>query len=332
MTLRTVRVTARANIALIKYWGKAATVGNVPAVGSLSLTLGGLETDTIVEPLSGSRRLFELDDRPMADDEAARIRALAGRLGLAADVGFAFRSRNRFPTAAGLASSASGGAAAVVALALAAGHSLDRERFVKEALQVSGSAPRSLVGGFARLDPTAVGATLREVATPAVDDLRVLVAQARAGRKDVGSRDAMAASLQSPYFRPWIDSHRADLDAAEAALLAGDWSELWSLTEYSTLKMHALPLTSRPPVWYWTPTTLAILEAVRAARAEGLQGGFTMDAGPHVKVFCRADALADWRRRLESVPGVLGVLDASPGAGPAVEVDGKAVSWSLPSA
>jgi diphosphomevalonate decarboxylase len=328
--MRTVRVAARANIALIKYWGKAEATRNVPAVGSLSLTLHGLETETTVEPLAGGQRLFELDGRPMATDEAARIQDLAERLGLPAAAGFAFRSNNRFPTAAGLASSASGGAAAVVALALAAGCDLDRAGYVGESLRVSGSAPRSLVGGFARLDPTDGGAAMRELAVPDLADLRVLVAQARAGRKDVGSRDAMAASLDSPYFRPWVDSHRDDLDAAESALVAADWPTLWSVMEYSTLKMHALPLTSRPPVWYWTPTTLAILEAVRGARAEGLSGGFTMDAGPHVKLFCRAAEVEAWRARLAAVPGVLGVLEAAPGAGPAVEVDGKAEPWSLP--
>lgn len=328
--MRAVRVAARANIALIKYWGKADAAHNVPAVGSLSLTLHGLETETTVEPLDGGRRLFELDGKPMAQDEAARIQALADRLDVDRRVGFAFRSANRFPTAAGLASSASGGAAAVVALALAAGRDLDRAGYVGESLRVSGSAPRSLVGGFARLDPTSDGAVMRELAAPGLGGLRVLVAQARAGRKDVGSRDAMATSLDSPYFRPWVDSHRADLETAEAALRAGDWPALWSVMEYSTLKMHALPLTSRPPVWYWTPTTLAILEAVRSARAEGLTGGFTMDAGPHVKLFCLADETAAWRTRLAAVPGVLGVLEAAAGAAPQVEIDGRSVSWSLP--
>lgn len=328
--MNTVRVVARANIALIKYWGKAAVEGNVPAVGSLSLTLAGLETETHVEPCNV--RTYTLDGRPMADEEAARIAALANRLGFDPDVGFAFHSVNRFPTAAGLASSASGGAAAVVALATAAGAELSADRFVEEALRVSGSAPRSLVGGFARLDPTADGARLRPIEVAGLDGLRVLVVQAKAGRKDVGSRDAMAASLDSPYFRPWVDSHKADLDAAEEALRAADWPRLWEVMEYNTLKMHALPLTSRPPVWYWTPTTLAILEVVRAARAEGLSGGFTMDAGPHVKLFCMAGEVDAWRSRLAAVPEVLGVIEARAGEGPTVMVGDRATAWRWPTA
>ena len=40
---------AHPNIALVKYWGKSDLPGNVPAVPSLSLTLGGLTTRTEAE-------------------------------------------------------------------------------------------------------------------------------------------------------------------------------------------------------------------------------------------------------------------------------------------
>lgn len=328
MKLRRVEATTRANIALVKYWGKADRGRNIPAVGSLSLTLDGMETRTLVEP--ADQRTYLLDGKPMQPAEAERIARLADRIGIPAGQGFRFDSVNDFPTAAGLASSASGGAAAVLALVHAAGLEWTRRQWVDETLRVSGSAPRSLLGGFARLDPVVDGVRLRRLESDGIDDLRVLVARTQAGRKAVGSREAMEASLHSPYWPAWVASHPQDLNAAEAALQAGDWAALWQVMEHSTLKMHALPWTGRPAVWYWTPVTLAVLAAVREGQTAGLAGGFTMDAGPHVKLFCRTGAVTTWRARLEAVEGVLDVLEARPGAAPELVVDGQPCSWVLP--
>lgn len=320
------RVVARANIALIKYWGKADTERNVPAVGSLSLTLDGLETETSITP--AAQRSYLLDDRPMREHEAARIAALARDVGIPDSVGFRFASKNRFPTAAGLASSASGGAAAALALWAATGRDWDRDAIIAAALRLSGSAPRSLYGGFVSLRPDAErGARIVPHAWPSGWDLAVLVATTAVGRKDTSSRDAMMRSLASPYYRPWVETHPADLDAAEAALAAGNMEALFARMEANTMKMHALVLASEPPVWYWTPVTLAVLAAVREGKAAGLCGGFTMDAGPHVKLFVPAELVDPWRERLAAVPGVREVLVARPGSAPQVWRDGEPLAW-----
>lgn len=327
--VRSTVVRARANIALIKYWGKRDAERNLPDVGSLSLTLDGLVTETRIEPdSSADPPRFELDDHPMTPDEARRIRDLLDRMGRGERSGYRFRTVNHFPTAAGLASSASGGAAAVLALKRALEVDWDPAQTIEETLRVSGSAPRSLFGGFVRLDPRGDGVELTPMEVPEDWDLRVLVVQTETGAKAVSSRDAMTRSRRSPYYEGWVSEHPADLDTASAAIEAGDFDALVEVMEYSTLKMHALPLTCRPPVWYWRPATLAVLESIRSGRDEGLVGGFTMDAGPHVKVFtCGGDAARAWRARLERMPEVRGVLESRPGAGPAVEVEGRPVGW-----
>ena len=56
------KATARANIALIKYWGKADSNINIPATGSISITLDALCSETVVsfeESLSADE--FSLD-------------------------------------------------------------------------------------------------------------------------------------------------------------------------------------------------------------------------------------------------------------------------------
>jgi diphosphomevalonate decarboxylase len=117
----------------------------------------------------------------------------------------------------------------------------------------------------------------------------------------------------SPYFAAWVDTHAADLRDAEDALSTGNLEKLGEVMEHSTLKMHATTLAARPGFTYWNPTTLAVLDAVRAVRASGTGAWATMDAGPHVKVLCAphdADALST---SLAQVPGVRGVEVAAPG-------------------
>jgi len=314
---RPVRVTACANIALIKYWGKADAVRNVPAVGSLSLTLDGLVTETTIAPRDGEVT-FALDGAPMREDEAARIRDAARALGAPMDAGWRFETRNRFPTAAGLASSASGGAAAVTALMAAFDLDVPAAQTHAVTLQLSGSAPRSLYGGFVRLDPGDDGVRLKPLAMPAGWDLRVLVVTVAAGRKAVSSREAMHRTEASPYWPAWVASHKADLDAAEAAIADGDFERLVTVMEANTRKMHALIWTAEPAVWYLSDITWRVLAAVREARAGGLHGGYTMDAGPHVKVFVPADEVDAWQGRLAEVPGVHQVLVSRAGAAPQI--------------
>ena len=108
------KATACANIALAKYWGKADDTLNLPAVPSVSITLDPLVTETTVvfdAALDADR--FELDGEPAREGELKRVTALLDEVRREAglDLKARVKSDNRFPTAAGLASSASGFAA-----------------------------------------------------------------------------------------------------------------------------------------------------------------------------------------------------------------------------
>lgn len=320
-------VTTSANIALIKYWGKADAQANIPAVGSLSLTLAGLLTKTTVTvPGTGQ---YLLDGAPMNQAEAARIQNLARAFNLNPN-SFNFSSHNYFPTAAGLASSASGGAAAALALAVASGGGIDTKILLSETLKASGSAPRSLLGGFARLDPNANGVSLRSLPMPPFWDLRVLIICTASGRKQHLSREAMEHSKTSPYYPAWLATHKDDLDKAETAILKGDFAQLMAIMEHSTMKMHALPLSSQPPVLYWNGVTLEVVRRIMALRDEnGWPGGFTMDAGPHVKLFTFATHVEHWRAELKQIAGVNDILESACGAGPSISRDGQPLAWQL---
>jgi diphosphomevalonate decarboxylase len=309
---------AHPNVALIKYWGKRARAGNLPATGSLSLVLGGLATRTSVQfdpALSRDRVL--LDGREDAET-TARVSACLDELRREAGVSTraTVESRNDFPTGAGLASSASGFAALVTAGAGALGLHLKEQRLAEIARLGSGSAPRSLLGGVVLLTNRDETTVCEQVASPADWPLEIVVAVTTAGPKETSSRTGMALSEQtSPYYDAWVQTHGADLAAGLAAVRARDFRALAELAEHNCLKMHAVMLTTRPPLIYWTPATLACLHRVQELRRDGVPVFFTVDAGPQVKAVCLPHVADDVAAALAGIPGVLRILRSPLGEG-----------------
>jgi len=316
---------ACANIALVKYWGKRPGPLNVPAAGSLSLSLDALVTTTQVtfdagmpgDELVLGGALAQPGELARASQLLDLVRARAGIRARARVI-----SRNEFPTASGLASSASGFAALAVAAAAAAGLTLAPRELSILARRGSGSAARSVLGGFVRMHAghadDGSDSFAEPLASPLIDRVRMVIAIVGGGApKSHGSRDAMTHTAEtSPLYRAWLELVPRDLAAAEAALATGDLEALGAITEGNALAMHAVTMAARPAVIYWQPTTLAALAEVRALRAAGREAWATMDAGPHVKVLTTASEAADVAAALREIAGVTAVSIAAPG-GPA---------------
>lgn len=317
-------ITARAcaNIALVKYWGKRDAALNLPAAGSLSLTLAALVTETtVVFDPALARDELELDGAAAPADRVTPFLDLvreAARVSARARV----TSRNHFPTASGLASSASGFAALALAASRAAGLSLEPRELSILARRGSGSAARSMFGGFVRMHAGArddgSDAFAEPLASTLVDRVRMVIAIVGGGApKTHGSRDAMDhTAATSPYYASWVSLVPRDLASAEAALARGDVQALGELAEANALAMHASAIAARPAVIYWQPATLAALAAVRELRARGRAAWATMDAGPHVKVLTTVDDADAVAHAMRAVPGVTDAIVSAPG-GPA---------------
>jgi diphosphomevalonate decarboxylase len=323
--------TARAcaNIALVKYWGKRCAALNLPAAGSLSLTLDALVTTTQVTFDAGlTADELELDGRPGRPDELARTTAFLELVRAAARITSRARviSHNEFPTASGLASSASGYAALALAATTAAGIELSPRALSILARRGSGSAARSLFGGFVRMHAghadDGSDAYAEPISSPLRDRVRMVIAIIGGGiAKTHGSRDAMDHTAHtSPLYRGWLELVPRDLAAAEAALAAGDLEPLGTIAEANALAMHATAIAARPAVIYWQPATLAALAEVRALRAQGHPAWATMDAGPHVKVLTTAGDASSIASALRRVAGVTEVSIAAAG-GPAAIIE-----------
>ena len=156
---------AHPNIALIKYWGKRDVARNLPAVSSLSITLDALWSSMAVD-FSASLPADSLTLNGAPESALlARVSACLDRVAGPARARARIDSAGNFPIAAGLASSASAFAALVVAADSAAGNSRDRLELARLAGSASGSAARSLYGGFVELDAGADDIELTPLAT-----------------------------------------------------------------------------------------------------------------------------------------------------------------------
>ena len=316
---------AHPNIALVKYWGKADVEMNLPAVGSISITLDTLTTTTRVRFDSGNDHdELVLDGRPASDERTARacfcldlFRRFRPKLPPAV-----VKSENSFPTAAGLASSASGFAALVTAVNAVLESPLERDQLAVIARRCSGSSPRSLLGGFVELALDGDATTVRPILDRRDWPLEVVIAVTSTAAKKVGSTDGMELTrTTSPFYDSWVSSSPDDLAAARAAIAGRDFGALAMVAEASCLSMHAVAMAARPGLIYWNGTTVECLHRVRDLRSGGSQVFFTIDAGPQVKAICEPDSSDLVAAALAKIPGVVEIVRCGLGAGARVVED-----------
>lgn len=317
--MNTAEAVAHPNIAVVKYWGKRDLPLNLPAVSSLSLTLDTFHTTTRVHWGAEADAVL-IGDAPAPDAFAARALAhldliQPGRPPVRVE------THNDFPTAAGLASSASGFAALTLAALAASGQDLAIERASVLARQGSGSACRSLWGGWVRWDrgELADGSDSHGAPVAPADhwDVSMVVAVVSSAKKSVGSTAGMQqTAATSAYYPAWVDTAEADVIEGIAAVNQRDLERLGRVMESSTFKMHATMHTTEPAILYWQPATVAVLHEVRALRARGVGAWATMDAGPNVKVLCAASDAEAVAAALSPLVGRCRVL--GPGGPPQV--------------
>ena len=309
---------AHPNIALIKYWGDSDPQLHIPANGSISMNLAELSTQTTVS----FDQVFERDQFSLNGDDVTgtafervsnfldRVRSLAGI------TTFAWvKSENNFPASAGMASSASGFAALSLAASTAAGLHLKEKDLSRLARTGSGSACRSIPGGFVEWqagtdDPDSYAFSIAPASYwDLVDCIAVVNREEKSISSSAGHSLAFSSILQPIRT---ADAPRR-LDLCRQAILRCDFAQLADIVELDSNLMHAVMITSLPPLLYWQPATVAIMQAVKAWRHEGLPVCYTIDAGPNVHVICLSGQAERITGQLQQVQGVMDVLTAHPG-------------------
>ena len=294
------KARAYTNIALIKYWGKKNEELILPMNNSLSLTLDAFYTETEVI-FSDSYMVDEFYlDGTLQDEKATKkvsqfldlFRKEAG-LSLKASV----ISQNFVPTAAGLASSASGLAALAGACNTALKLGLDDLSLSRFARRGSGSACRSIFGGFVEWEKGHDDLSSYAKPVPSdsfEDDLAMVFVLINDQKKEVSSRNGMRRTVEtSNFYQGWLDSVEGDLYQLKQAIKTKDFQLLGETMERNGLKMHGTTLAAQPPFTYWSPDSLKAMDAVRQLRKQGIPCYFTMDAGPNVKVLVENSHLSE---------------------------------------
>ena len=144
--------------------------------------------------------------------------------------------------------------------------------------------------------------------------LSILVCVTSTAPKPVTSREAMALTeATSPFYTAWVEDSVEDLDQMRSAIRDRNLQAVGTIAEHSAMKLHALMLSTRPPLVYWNSGTMSVINEVHQMRREDLQAYFTIDAGPQVKVICHEKESSIIANRLQALGDVHAVIKAAPG-------------------
>lgn len=297
------KARAYTNIALIKYWGKRDEQLILPMNSSLSLTLDTFYTETSVHfDTNLNNDLFLLNGQKQALDNNKVTSFLTY---IRKEYGGSYakiESTNYVPTAAGLASSASGFAALAGACAAALKLNLSDTELSRLARHGSGSACRSIFGGFAEWQK---GTSDQDsYAVPVLsngfeNELAMLFVLVDSRVKDISSRDGMRRTVQtSSFYDGWLSTIDQDIKDIKTAIIEKDFQKLGEITEANSLRMHGTTLAASPPFTYWIPESLKAMQIARQLRNKGIACYTTMDAGPNVKILVKKNDLTALKNEL----------------------------------
>ncbi|MEM5812842.1 MAG: diphosphomevalonate decarboxylase [Candidatus Aenigmatarchaeota archaeon] len=319
---------ANSNIALVKYWGKRNEDLILPYNSSISVTLDKIYTHTTVEFSENLKRDILIINDKEIDTQDSEYEEYVGRFlkklrelypNKAKNLNAKIVSKNNFPTAAGLASSASGFAA----LALACNEALELNLSKKElsilARLGSGSACRSIYGGFVEwkkgIFEDGRDSYAEQIATKEHwPDFRIIICITSSKEKKIKSRAGMKQTvLTSPFYKAWLETIEDDIRLVKKGIIEKDFKLVGSVAELNCLKMHSTMITTKPPIIYWNGATIEIINLVLRLREEGIECYFTIDAGPQVKILCLEEFVKDIVERVKEMDEIENIIITSPG-------------------
>lgn len=300
---------APANIAFIKYWGKRNETLRLPANSSISMNLSEANTVTTVE-FNGKlvQDIVFINGVEMDKNEATRVSEHLDRIRKLANLNIYAKvmTENNFPKGAGIASSASGFAALTVSVVAAAGLQLSEKELSILARVGSGSACRSIPGGFVEwrkgeTNNTSYAFSLHPASYWDVCDI---VAIAGTVSKKVSSSEGHALAESSPFYSTRIKDMPRKIVEIRKALGQKDFTKFGEILEGEAINMHAVMMTSDPALLYWNENTIQIMNVVWGLRDAGTEAYFTIDAGPNVHVICQGKDAVKINRELKKLPVV----------------------------
>ncbi len=316
----TAEASASPNIAFIKYWGNRDNILRIPVNGSISMTLSGLVTNTsiIIDPSCNSDNAI-INGKQASQETLSRISSFLDVLRKKFDRTEYCRieSSSNFPSGAGIASSASAFSALAAAYISALKGSITEHDLSILARQGSGSASRSVFGGFVewKAGSTSSESFALQIAPPYHWDIVDVIAIVDYAHKKIGSSSGHQLAVSSPFQNARVEGCNQRLNRCRNAILEKNFMELAEISEADSNLMHAVMMTSSPPLLYWRPATVAILHAVRKWRKDGLPVFYTIDAGPNVHCVTTEEHYKTVMSEINALPGIREVIISRPGPG-----------------
>ena len=325
------KCTSHPNIALIKYWGKDDEQLNTPIHGSFSVTLdfGTTETDA---KFSDNDKFF-LNEKadvitPRLQNALTFFRSKAENTNTC----FSIKSTNNFPTAAGMASSASGAAAFVGALASLVGDTESPIEFWNErnvdlsriARQVSGSGCRSIYGGFVEWKP---GDNKHSIATQVFNeshwkDFVALSISLHTKPKKVSSTAGMQQTVKTCPWMHWRGNEVVPKRIKDAKMFIAnkDFQSLSEIIMKESNELHANCAATYPPIHYLNDSSYQVINAIHELNASKGKNfaAYSFDAGPNPFIFTELSHLPEVLSCIKSIEDIdieNNIIEAHPSKG-----------------
>lgn len=282
---------------LVKYHGMRDPELRLPYHDSISVCTAPSRTITTVEFGAADEDVYVIDGERAAGRGAERIDAVVDHVRALADLDAPVRleSENSFQSNVGFGSSSSGFAAAAMALTEAAGLDLTRPEISTVARRGSSSAARAVTGAFSHLYAGLNDHDCRSerIETDLEDDLRIVAALVPSYKE---TEQAHEEAADSHMFQARMAHVHGQIAEMRDALRSAAFDRVFELAEHDSLSLAATTMTG-PAGWvYWQPRTIAVFNAVRTLRKEGVPVYFSTDTGASVYV----NTTAEYVDRVES--------------------------------
>jgi len=318
------------NIAFIKYWGKSLDYHpflNIPLNDTISMTNYGLSSDVHLETHTTiefsedyNEDIAILGDAILRDLDLMHISTVVHSLMELADVDYKFKmvSKNDFPTQAGIASSAAGFAALAISTADALDLDISDKKLSTYARLGSGSAARSIYGGFAYWNQgrSHQSSYAVQICEPDDFDIGAVLAIVSDAKKKVPSYSGHDLAHTSPFNESRVYASHDQVKQIQNAIWDDDFTTVGKIAEENCNLMHVVAMTSKPQLFYWIPETYRIIESLREWRADGFEAYYTIDAGPNIHCLSRPEDRDELQSRLESLNITKQLIPIAPSKGP----------------
>ncbi len=312
-----------ANIAFIKYWGKANNRLTIANNDSISMNINSCYTVTTVDFSSKYEKdevkikFFGNDFQEASGSQFDRVIGHIERFRKLNNCKLKAKvwSKNSFPSDAGIAASASAFSALTKALIGFFQMKVNSKKLsILTRLAGSGSACRSVIDGFAewKTGKDSDSSYAIQLAAENYWSLADLVVVVREEKKEFSSLHGHALASTSPFYSKRQELLKKRTRLVKKAIKKRDLMLLGKCIEEEAVEMHMIAMTARQPIFYWNEGTMEIIRFLYQIRKKGLFGFFTIDAGPNVHIICHQKDMEKINRRVKKLKNIVFTIKNKP--------------------